>query len=76
MDKIYCSRCSKDITIYDKDGKVERVELPIVFQCKITPDCKGSEAAEWSKQQFGKYFGEDVEYAFCYECWIDSLMGR
>ena len=66
--EIRCSRCNKLMT--HSDG-TNLVGLSITFKFGGLDE----EYKKFYKKQLGKY-AENKDYNFCFECWIDSLMGR
>ena len=62
----YCSRCGKNMDD-DKGTKL--------IGSMITVKVAEGQDAEFVKRQLGKYRIGEV-YSFCYECWLDSLMGN
>ena len=66
MGKVHCSKCNKCMT--NKDGSSF---IGISFSILNT---NGNE--EFIKAQWGKHYqGFDTKLNFCWECWIDSLIG-
>jgi len=70
-----CDRCGKEMGIKEEIG--DRV----IFHSDIVGVSIDSHTDEMSdddienmKRQFGKY-EINRSYNFCYECWLDSLMG-
>lgn len=65
-----CSRCGKEQT------DVTGIELRLIVQKDESGErIKANE--EVVKSQLGKYWRDKDEhvFTFCFECWIDSLMG-
>ncbi len=67
-----CSRCGKDMTYKSS----ESTEKPITaIHLQILPQTDDQELLTFWQKQLGKYkIGES--YSFCFECWLDSLMGK
>ena len=66
---LICSKCGKDMTSH-RDETIIGVDISLV---EVNQD---AESKDFAKKQFGKYYKEGgTNYLFCYECWIDSLMG-
>ena len=67
-----CSRCGKILETPDGTS-ISGIRLSY---CELTDDNK--DLVDLSRKLWGKYLpdGETkVDYDFCYECWLDSLMG-
>jgi len=64
-----CSRCDKEMERYD--GGCD-IATKISIATGTAPSLM---EIEYAKKQLGKYYKPNVEYNFCVECWIDSLMG-
>jgi len=65
---IHCSRCGKSMT--DEHGSsIIGVQITVRTEDGVMDMTK-----DHTKEQLGKY-ELNKEYSFCYECWLDSLMG-
>ena len=64
-----CDGCGKEMS-----PKTENGETIIGCCIQSKADRMNEEAIEYVQAQFGKY-ELNREYNFCYECWLDSLMG-
>ncbi len=71
-----CSKCGKDMT--DKKTKSSVIGVLLTF------NVMEGQSIAFLEKQLGKYCIQKGEYtlksgqakfAFCYECWLDSLMG-
>ncbi len=62
----YCSRCKKSMT-NDKDGSTT---IGMILEVKF----ESGQDDTFIKEQLGKY-EINKAYQFCWECWLDSLMG-
>lgn len=60
-----CDRCNKEMT------NPEGTTLAGI-QIVVRTDTEGDR--EFMQKQLGRY-KFNKEYSFCYECWLDSLMG-
>jgi hypothetical protein len=72
MVKMKCSKCGKNMT-NEKGVNIIGVHMEYI----ISPDNVGEtpeKTVEFLQGQFGKYKLQD--YEFCWECWLDSLMGE
>ena len=69
MDKVYCSKCNRCLT--DDKGTT-------VIGLSISLFGKDLDKDSAIREQLGKYNtnSNDITFNFCYECWLDSLMGR
>lgn len=70
-----CERCGKNMTYTDSALSVDVathsiVGTSIIIRCET----ENKETIERFKEQLGKY-SLNKEYNFCFECWLDSLMG-
>ena len=80
MNKQYCSKCGKCMT--DERGvSLIGISIQYVIADKETGDSSAhfvnitrEQNEVFVKEQFGKYAAEN-KYQFCWECWLDSLMG-
>ncbi len=62
---VYCDRCGKCMT--DEDGS-SMIGVSLTVNAIESPEV-------FVKRQLGKYeIGRN--YSFCWECWLDSLMGK
>ena len=69
MEKKYCTKCNKCMTD-DKGTTIEGMQM-IFRNCnENNPDM-----IEFFKKQLGKY-ELNAEYAICYECMIDNMLGK
>ena len=73
-----CDRCGKSMLFHEGQRDelyFSGIELSIDYGT-----CHGKKA-KFMKDQMGKYAPKDLngtgmKYRFCWECWIDSLLGR
>lgn len=66
MDNILCDKCGKNM---QSASGCTVIGVAISFKHSIEAE------SEHIKKQFGKY-AEKNNWNFCYECWLDSLMGK
>ncbi len=69
-ENMKCSKCGKNMT---KRGRGGYSVIGIVLQLKSATNKKSNR--EFIRKQLGKY-KLGMEYAFCWECWLDSLFGE
>ena len=63
-----CSKCDKEMS------RKEGAYIGICLELK-TLGTKNKKDIDWLKKQWGKYYKKNVKYGFCWQCWLDSLMG-
>ena len=64
-----CAKCGKEMV--DKNG-VSMTGISLTFRADVKAT---DEELKFYKKQIGKY-ELDRSYEFCWECWLDSLMGE
>ena len=73
-----CAKCGKALTISggEHDGwSIVGMQILVSWKADTPPTM-----TEHIKRNLGKYAPQDesvteVEFQFCYECWIDAMMG-
>lgn len=66
-----CVKCGKEMTNVEDGTTI----IGISINCRVAEkDKSNTKLVEFLQKQLGKYHVGET-YAFCYECWLDSLFG-
>ena len=69
IERDCCMRCGKKLRSKNGDSFYSGIRFGLKH-IDASP-----ENEELARENWGKYYGQNVTYDFCFECWIDSLMG-
>lgn len=77
VTEAYCVKCGKDM-VYKADGE-PRMMAGAAIQLFLDENAP-IEFHDYAKRQLGKYmpndFCEDIQMFFCFECYLDTLLGN